>query len=126
MPRCPGVKRDGGRCTVIVKPPQTHCYQHDPHRVEERRRNASRAGRRSGSREVRDLKRRISEVVNGVLEGHLDRGRAAVAIQGLTALRGVLELERRIKEIEEIEERLDRVERLGLGQSAGEKRSWGP
>jgi hypothetical protein len=41
--RCAGIKRDGGRCTTIVKPPQTHCYQHDPERAGERKRNASRA-----------------------------------------------------------------------------------
>ena len=51
MPRCVGIKRDGAQCTTIVKPPQTHCYQHDPARAEERRRNASRAGKstRKGS-----------------------------------------------------------------------------
>ena len=42
MPRCPAIKRDGGQCTTIVKPPQTYCYQHDPKRAEERKRNASR------------------------------------------------------------------------------------
>ena len=107
--RCAGIKRDGGRCTTIVKPPQTHCYQHDPERAEERKRNASRAGK-SGSKEVRDLKRRISDVIDAVLDGSQDRGRAAVAIQGFNALRGVLELERKIRELDELEARIQALE----------------
>jgi broad specificity phosphatase PhoE len=119
MPRCPATKRDGGQCTTIVKPPQTHCYQHDPERAEERRRNASRAAR-SGGKEIRDLKRRILEVIDAVLEGSQERGRAAVAIQGLNALRGVLELERKVKETDELEARLEALEQP---QEGG--RSWG-
>ena len=119
MPRCPATKRDGGQCTTIVKAPQTHCYQHDPERAEERKRNASRAGR-SGSREIKDLKRRISEVIDAVLEGSQDRGRAAVAIQGFNALRGTLELERKIRELDELEARIEALEQP---QEAG--RQWG-
>jgi broad specificity phosphatase PhoE len=122
MARCPATKRDGGQCTTIVKPPQTHCYQHDPERAEERKRNASRAGK-SGGKEVRDLKRRISDVIDAVLEGSQDRGRAAVAVQGFNALRGVLELERKIREAEELEARLAALEEV-LGHEGG-SRSWG-
>ena len=118
--RCAGIKRDGGRCTTIVKPPQTHCYQHDPERAEERKRNASRAGK-SGSKEVRDLKRRISDVIDAVLDGSQDRGRAAVAIQGFNALKGVLELERKIKETDALEARIEALEQSQEGGS----RRWG-
>ena len=118
MPRCLGTKRDGAQCTTIVKLPQTHCYQHDPERAEERKRNASRAAR-SGSKEVRDLKRCILGVVDAVLEGSQDRGRAAVAIQGLNALRGVLELERKIKEIDELEARLEVLDQQDAGRAWG-------
>ena len=116
MPSCQGIKRDGGRCTASVPPGVQWCFNHDPDRAAERERNASRAGRSSGGRAVRDLKRRISTVVNDVLEGSLDRSRAAVAIQGLNALRGALELERRVKEVDELEERLAEIERR-LGQT---------
>jgi hypothetical protein len=109
MPKCPATKRDGGQCTTIVRPPLLYCYQHDPERAEERKRNASRAGKSSG-REIKDLKRRISEVVDAVLEGTQDKGRAAVAIQGLNALRGALELERKIRELDELEARIEALE----------------
>jgi len=118
MARCQGLKRDGGRCTLSVPPGVQWCYNHDPARAEERRRNASRAGKGAGGREIRALKGRLSEVVDAVLEGSQDRGRAAVAIQGLNALRAVLELERRIKETEELEARLREIERrFGVGRA---------
>jgi hypothetical protein len=117
--RCLGTKRDGGQCTTIVKPPQIYCYQHDPERAEERKRNASRAGRSTGAKEIRDLKRRISEVIDAVLEGSQDRGRAAVAIQGFNALRGTLELERKVRELDELEARIEELERSAGGRAWG-------
>jgi hypothetical protein len=121
MARCAGTTRDGRQCTAIVKPPQNYCYQHDPYRSEERRRNASRAGKSVGGREIRDLKKRISLVIEAVLEGSQDRGRAAVAIQGFNALRGVLELERKIRETDELEARIEALEQT---QEDG-GRAWG-
>jgi hypothetical protein len=108
--RCQGIKRDGGRCTVAVAAGVNWCFNHDPARAGERRRNASRAGKSAGGREIRDLKRRISEVIEGVLEGSQDRGRAAVAIQGFNALRGVLDLELKAREQQELIERLEALE----------------
>jgi uncharacterized protein (DUF1501 family) len=124
MARCAGTTRDGGECTTIVKPPQTHCYQHDPARSEERRRNASRAGKSTGGREIRDLKKRISALVDAVLEGSQDRGRAAVAIQGFNALKGVLELERKVREVDELEARLEALEKATGDREKGGQR-WG-
>src|SRR5215203_3738909 len=48
MHRCPGTKRDGSRCTVIVEPTQTHCWWHDPANADERKRAASKGGKRGG------------------------------------------------------------------------------
>jgi general stress protein YciG len=120
MSRCQGIKRDGGRCTASVPPGVQWCFNHDPERAADRKRNASRAGKSSGGREIRDLKRRISDVVDAVLEGSQDRGRAAVAIQGLNALRGVLELERKIRELDELEARIEALEQTREGG-----RAWG-
>jgi hypothetical protein len=120
MSRCQGIKRDGGRCTASVAPGVQWCFNHDPERAADRKRNASRAGKSAGGREIRDLKRRISDVVDAVLEGSQDRGRAAVAIQGLNALRGVLELERKIRELDELEARIEALEQTREGG-----RAWG-
>lgn len=117
MARCQGIKRDGGRCTASVPAGVEWCFNHDPTRAGERRRNASRAGRSAGGREIKDLKRRISDVIDAVLEGSQDRGRAAVAIQGFNALRGVLELERKIRELDELEARVETLEQSQEGGS---------
>jgi hypothetical protein len=120
MARCSGSKRTGGQCTAIVKPSQSYCYQHDPARAGERSRNASRAARTKPSREIKDLKKRIGEVVEAVLDGTQDRGRAAVAIQGFNSLRGVLELERKVRELDDFEARLAELEQAS--GNAKEKR----
>ena len=123
MARCAGTTRDNRQCTAIVKPPNEYCYQHDPTRSEERKRNASRAGKSAGGRDVKDLKRRISEVVEAVLDGSQDRGRAAVAIQGFNALKGVLELERKVREVDELEARIEQLEQAAGDQKGARK--WG-
>ena len=122
MPRCAGYKPNETPCERIVPASQRYCYSHDPARETERRRNASRAGKSAGGREVRDLKRRISDVVDAVLDGSQERGPAAVAIQGLNALRGALELERKVKETEELEARLEALEAQA---DNGGGRKWG-
>jgi hypothetical protein len=120
MAICSGIKRDGSRCTATVEPPQEYCWWHDPANADKRRRAASKGGKGGGSREIRDLKRRISDVVDAVLEGSQDRGRAAVTIQGFNALRGVLELERKVRELDELEARIEALEHKqpmkGVGQ----------
>jgi hypothetical protein len=86
MARCPGIKRDGGQCTVIVNGSQTtYCYQHDPKRAGERRRNASRAARSKPSRELGALKGQLRAVADGVLSGAVEPKRGAVAVQALSA-----------------------------------------
>jgi hypothetical protein len=110
MAVCCGIKRDGSRCTATVEPPQEYCWWHDPANADKRRRAASMGGKGGRSKEIRDLKRRISEVIDGVLEGSQDRGRAAVAIQGLNALRSTLELERKVRELDELEARIQALE----------------
>jgi hypothetical protein len=113
MPRCAGIKRDGGRCTTIVPPPQTHCYHHDPERTEERKRNASRGGRGKGRRnvgEISDLKNQLEDLAAGVLDGTVERGAGAVVNQILNTRARLIEVERKIKETEELEARLEALE----------------
>ena len=115
MPTCTATKRDGTPCTLASTGPDGLCWVHTPENAAKRRRGQSRGGK--GSRELSDLKRRILDTVEGVLAGTLDRGRAAVAVQGYNALRAALELERKIKETDEIEARLEALEALDAQQS---------
>src|SRR5215211_8893354 len=109
MPRCAAQKRDGAQCTTIVKPSQTHCYQHDPARAE-RKRNASRAAKSKPSRELARIKARLSELADDVLEGRVDRGVGAVASQILNVYLRAISVETRVKEVEELEQRISALE----------------
>jgi hypothetical protein len=120
MTGCRATKRDGSPCKGTARGADGYCWAHAPEHAEQRSRNASKAARTKPSREIGDLKLRISVVVAGVLDGTLDRGRAAVAIQGFNSLRGVLELERRVRELDQLEARLAELEQAG--GNAKEKR----
>jgi hypothetical protein len=113
-PGCTATKRDGEPCTLPATGPQALCWVRDPANAAARRRGASRGGKGRGAKqsrgEIAALKTRIVETVDGVLAGTLDRGRAAVAVQGYNALRAALELERKIKETDELEARLEALE----------------
>jgi hypothetical protein len=110
LARCAGIKRDGGRCTVIVNGSQPYCYQHDPKRAEERRRNASRAARSKPGRELVGIKQRLSDLAEDVLEGKVDKGVAAVASQVLNVYLRAVSVELKAREQLELTERLEALE----------------
>jgi hypothetical protein len=126
MSVCSGIRADGGRCKAQAMRGSAYCVGHDPDQAEARQRRASKGGKRGGrgrpQADLTDLKRRISEVIDAVLEGSQDRGRAAVAIQGFNALRAVLEQERKIKETEDLEGRIQALEDLQPAKSKGAHR----
>lgn len=116
MSQCAGIKRDGGRCAVVVGPGQNHCYQHDPARENERKRNASRGGRSKGAGELPALKRQLKDLATDVLEGKVDRGAAAVVNQILNTIIRTIEQERKQRELEEMAERLEALEEVLKGR----------
>lgn len=122
MARCGGTKRDGSRCTTIVKPPQTYCYQHDPDRSGERRRNASKAARTKPNGEIRQIKGDLKNLIAGVLSGATGKGEAAVVGQLTNALLRAVEVERKIREQDELEERIEQLERQTQNEGG---RKWG-
>ena len=108
MPQCAGIKRDCGQCAVVVGPGHTHCYQHDPDRADERKRNASRGGRAKGAGgELPDLKRQLKDLAADVLDGKVERGDAAVVNQIWGTLVRAIEQERKLRELGEMAERLE-------------------
>ena len=114
--RCEAITRAGSRCRLEATPGATWCYSHDPARVAERRRNASKAGRsggngRAGVSELAGIKRDIRGVLDGVLDGRIDRGAGACAAQLYNTLIRLVELERKVRE-SDLEERLERLERV--------------
>ena len=119
MAVCSGTKRDGGRCTATVEPPQKYCWWHDPANADRRRRAASRGGRSRGGSELGDLKKQIKDLAAEVLDGTADRGRAAVANQLYNTLIRAIEQERKLRELDELAERLEAVEQVLKGRKTG-------
>ena len=129
MNRCPGIKRDSSRCTVTVEPPQTHCWWHDPANADERKRAASKGGKRGGrgrpSVELASLKERLTTLADDVLGGHVDRGNAAVAGQLLNTVIRAIGMEMRVREVEDLERQVEELRDLiEAGRSQGQ-RSYG-
>jgi len=123
MARCRGTKRDGSPCTATVEPPQTYCWWHDPSHAQQRSRAASKAGRsRPPSREVADCKEQVRDIITTVKEGTLDRGNAAVMLQGFRVLLNYLEFERRVREQDQVLERISELEQIAAGEGRG--RTW--
>lgn len=127
MALCAGIKRDGGRCTATVPPSKEYCYQHDPERQEERKRNAARAGRSRPNRELAGIKTLLEDLTNRVLGGEgvepILTGRASVANQLLNTRLRAVEVERKLRETEELERRLEELE--GLLEARKGERRWG-
>ncbi len=121
MPRCGGFKPDGTPCERIVSAPQRYCYAHDSERKAERQRNAARAGRRSGTSEIRVLRALLEDLTTRVVEGTLESGRGAVAAQLVNTRIRLMEHVRRVKEQEELEERMAEIERR-LEAAQGKRR----
>ena len=122
MAICTARKRDGSPCTLPVKGQQKVCWAHDPANSEKRRRTASKGGRSRPNRELADLKAKVEKLAEDVLEGKVEKGRAAVCNQIYNSLLRLLELERKIKEQEDILQRIEALERrLDFGGRRGGK-----
>ena|SRR5215207_7436243 len=126
MAVCAAVKRDGSPCTLQATGKNGLCWAHDPRNAEQRRQRAAKGGRGRQGSELRDLKSKIEEVIEGVLDGSIERSRGAIAFQGLNTLVRAIELERRVREQEEVLQRLESLERrqdFGHGTKGG-RRVW--
>jgi hypothetical protein len=119
MGRCAGIRADGGRCAAQAIRDSQWCFSHHPDLAEERRRSASRGGKRGGrgrgGGEIADLKKRLEDLAADVLSGALETSRGAVVNQILNTRLRAVELERKIREQEVIEERIAALERAREG-----------
>ena len=107
---CTGTKRDGRPCTLPSSGSSGLCWAHDPANAERRRRGQSRGGRNKPSRELVDIKRRLTELANDVLEGRVERGDGAVVSQILNVYLRAISVELRVTEQRELIERLEALE----------------
>jgi hypothetical protein len=71
---CSGTKRNGEPCTLPAMAGSQLCWNHDPARAEERRRNASHAATMKHSsigKELREIRELIWELLNVLLSDQL-------------------------------------------------------
>ena len=113
---CRATKRNGEPCTAPATASNGYCWAHDPANAEKRRRMASKAGKSKPGKELADIKRDIRAVIEDVLSGEVDKGRAAVALQGFNALIRAVEVGRR-DELEELAREVEELKR-GYGGAA--------
>jgi hypothetical protein len=127
LARCAHTYADSSQCKRIVSDSETYCYSHDPERAQERKRNASKGGKRGGrgrpQAELANIKQRLSDLADGVLaedpEERVDKGVAAVASQVLNVYLRAVSVELKARE------QLGLVERLEVLEQALETRRGG-
>jgi hypothetical protein len=77
------------------------CWNHHPDYEQARRRRASKGGKRGGrgrpQAELSDIKRRLSDLADDVLQGRQDKAVAAVASQVLNVLLRAISVETKLK-----------------------------
>ncbi len=116
MAQCAGIKRDGGRCRGVAIDGSGLCYMHDPDHEQDRRRRASKGGKRGGrgrpTAELARLKERFEALAGAVLTGRIERADAAVAGQLLSGARACVRDGLAAREQEELVERLEELETL--------------
>jgi LPS O-antigen subunit length determinant protein (WzzB/FepE family) len=107
---CTANKRDGSPCTLPSYGSSSLCWAHSPETAERQRRGQSRGGRSKPTKELVDIKRRLSELADDVLEGNVDRADAAVTSQVLNVYLRAVSLELKVREQQEFEERIEQIE----------------
>jgi hypothetical protein len=119
MPRCRASKADGTACKAPATGSHGYCWAHDPEHAEQRQRAASKAARSKPNREVRGYKQEVKSLITAVENGGQDRADAAVMLQGYRVLKDLVELERRVRELDDFEARLAELE-----QANGKEKRW--
>jgi len=118
MARCRGTKANGDPCKLAALEPQDVCWAHAPENAEKRKRVATKGGKSKGpNRELADIKRRLLELTDAVLDGSQNRASAAVAGQLLNTLIRCCGLELKVREVDELDARLQELEGLLKRQS---------
>src|SRR5215208_4460865 len=114
MAVCSGIRADGGRCGAQAIRDNEFCIAHHPDYADARRRRNSKGGKRGGrgrpQADLAQVKGRLHDLVEDVLEGAVDRSDAAVVGQLLNTYIRAVNVELKAKEQLELIERLEAIE----------------
>ena len=125
MSICSGIRADGGRCKAQAMRNSEWCINHHPDYEQERRRRASKGGKRGGrgrpSVELASLREENADIRRRLLNGELLPNVAAVAVQSINTDIRALGAALKAREQEELLERLEVLEQ----SREGGRRRWG-
>jgi hypothetical protein len=123
---CGATTRDGLPCARIVGASQEFCYAHSPEHAERRRAAASKAGKSKPGSRVKELDRLLAQLFDDVIAGKVERGVAAVATQIVYGRTRLVEVERKVAELEMFEERVAELESIVADRkrAAGRSGRW--
>ncbi len=129
MASCSGIKADGGRCRAQAITGGEWCFNHHPGYEEQRRRRASRGGKRGGRgrpmAELSELKGQLAALYAGVLAGTIEPKVGAVLAQITNGQIRLAEAALKAKEQLEMLQRVEELERLLAGRRDGRRGRWG-
>jgi hypothetical protein len=114
--RCAAITKAGTRCSLDATHGD-HCYQHSPLTEAERKRNASRGGKRGGNGrpgvgELATIKRDLRSLIDDVLGGRVSRADGTAVAQLFHCLLRAIEIERKVAEQEETLVRIEALEKV--------------
>ena len=116
MARCSAITAAGARCKVVAITGSEWCHGHHPDRAAARHRSATRAAKRGGrgrpSTVLLDIQATLDELVEQVLAGELDQGKASICGQLLNYKTAAVRTALKAREQEELEQRLVEVETI--------------
>jgi hypothetical protein len=128
MSQCAGIKADGGRCKGQAITNSEYCFSHSPEHAEARKQRASKGGKRGGrgrpQAELTNVKRRLSNLADGVLDGSVDKGVGAVVSQVLNVYLRAVSVELKVVEQTELIERLEELEAALEHKKEGGRRGY--
>lgn len=114
MARCAAIKQNGERCKVEAIPDAEWCWSHHPEYAEARRRRASKGGKSGGrgrpAAALAQMRSRLVELAELVMDGDADPRRAGVASQLYNVAIRARSVELAEREQLELVERLERLE----------------
>jgi hypothetical protein len=114
LSRCTAIEASGERCKGRAIEGSEWCWNHNPAHADERRRHGAKGGKRGGrgrpQAELTDIKQRLSDLAEDVLEGRQEKGVAAVASQVLNVYLRAVSVELKAREQLELIERLEALE----------------
>jgi len=105
------------QCELIVGAGKQYCFSHDPNRGEERAAIAAKGGRSRLGGDLSSIKKDLRQLADDVLEGRLDKGRAAIAAQIFGVLIRANQVELKAREVEELEKRIAELEQRAAALS---------